>query len=91
MLKCYFFDLLGIENNPHKHSGNNYNSITLQTTHTHNVDTSTFKVDSHIKRSPRGGSRISGKGVRMYEGEGVRFADLSHFSTISHKNEITWV
>ena len=25
---------------------------------------------------PRGGSRISGKGVRMYKGMGVRFADI---------------
>ena len=28
----------------------------------------------------RGGSRISGKGVHMYKGVGIRFADLSHFS-----------
>ena len=28
----------------------------------------------------RGGSRISGKGVHMYKGVGVRFADLSQFS-----------
>ena len=27
----------------------------------------------------RGGSRISGKGVHMYKGEGVRFADFISF------------
>ena len=27
----------------------------------------------------RGGSKISGKGVHMYKGIGVRIADLSHF------------
>ena len=28
----------------------------------------------------RGGSRISGMGVHIYKGEGVRFADLISFS-----------
>ena len=28
------------------------------------------------------------KEVHMYKDEGVRFADLSHFSLISHENEI---
>ena len=38
----------------------------------------------------RGGSRISEKGVHMYKGVGVPFADLSHFSLISRENEIIW-
>ena len=32
---------------------------------------------------------IPGKGVHMYRGVGVRFADLSHLSQIYHENEIT--
>ena len=35
-------------------------------------------------------SRISGKGVYMYKCVGVRFADLSHFTELSHENEIIW-
>ena len=38
----------------------------------------------------RGGSRISGKGVRMYEGMGFALLILSYFSKISHENEIIW-
>ena len=36
----------------------------------------------------RGGSRISGKDVHMYKGTGFAFLILSHFSKISHENEI---
>ena len=38
----------------------------------------------------RGGSRISGKGFILYKGVGVRLLMLSHFSEISHENEIIW-
>ena len=33
---------------------------------------------------------ISGKGVHMYNGVGVRFADFISFSKISLENEIIW-
>ena len=33
-----------------------------------------------LSHTYQGGSRISEKGVRMYKGMGVRFADFSHFS-----------
>ena len=39
------------------------------------------------------GSRISGKGVHMYKGVcvwGYALLILSHFSYISHENEIIW-
>ena len=35
-------------------------------------------TDEH--KETRGGSRISGKGVHMYKGVGVRFADFLSFS-----------
>ena len=35
---------------------------------------------SYHQGSVRGGSRISGKGVHIYKGEGVRFADFTHVS-----------
>ena len=38
----------------------------------------------------RGGSRNSGKGVHIYKGTGFAFLILSHFSLISHENEIIW-
>ena len=38
----------------------------------------------------RGKSRISGKGVQMYRGWGFTLLNLSHFSQISHENEIIW-
>ena len=43
------------------------------------------KMKSNLKTLPilRGGFRISGKGVHMNKGEGVRFADF----IISHENE----
>ena len=37
----------------------------------------------------RGGSMISGKGVHIYKGVGVHFADFYlNFPKISHENEI---
>ena len=38
----------------------------------------------------RGGSRILGKGVHMLKEAGFAFLILSHFSQISHENEIIW-
>ena len=35
-----------------------------------------------------GRSNISGKGVHLYKGVGVHFADFISFSQISHENEI---
>ena len=36
----------------------------------------------------RGGLKISGNGVHMYKGVGVRFADFVSFILKSHENEI---
>ena len=36
----------------------------------------------------RGGSRFTGKGVHMYKGVGVHFADFISFFSISHENKI---
>ena len=44
----------------------------------------------HIWCNYRGVSWISGKGVHMYKGTGFAFLILSHFSLISHENEIIW-
>ena len=33
---------------------------------------------------------ISGKGVHMFKGVGVRFADFISFFLTSHENEIIW-
>ena len=37
---------------------------------------------------PRGGSRIPGKGVYMFNGVGIRFADVIVFLLIPHENGI---
>ena len=34
--------------------------------------------------------QVSGNGAHVYKGVGVRFADLSNLSQISHENEIIW-
>ena len=36
-------------------------------------------IYNSYKHMYRGGSRISGKGVRMYKSMGVHFADVFHF------------
>ena len=51
------------------------------------VDTS-GKIVTGIMTLEFCGSRISGKGVQMYKGTGFALLILSHFSQISHENEI---
>ena len=57
------------------------------------VEKGTYHMGTPVKaqvRLSRGGSRMSGKGVHMYKGVGVRFVDFISFSLISHENEIIW-
>ena len=45
---------------------------------------------STIHLQSRSRSRISGKGVQKYKGGGLTLLILSHFSLITHENEIIW-
>ena len=47
-------------------------------------------VTEPVILGPRGGSRITGKGVYMFNGVGIRFADVIVFLLIPHENEMIW-
>ena len=47
-------------------------------------------AETKTREIVRGGSRVSGQGVHMYKIVGFALLILSHFSSISHENEIIW-